>query len=335
MLYHINRTAMIKEAQDSLIHEKRPKTLFVEAMIFLLVVLIATVPQSVVTGVGLFVIMFSDPEFWELASSGTISDEAILEYSMKVTENLPDWYYVLMLAASGFMIIAAIVYCKAFEKRPLSSLGFSKRGFITEYLAGALVGLVMISVPVLACYLSGALTVSVSENVDIPTILLFLLAFLLQGMGEEVLFRGYLLTSLARRHHIWVAIIFSSALFAAFHTGNAAFGIIPFINITLFGIFSAVLMLKRGSIWAVGAIHSLWNFAQGNVFGLNVSGNPKFASFLTSSQGEVGAILSGGDFGPEGGLGATVVLLIAILIALLMPTKKGEQVEEAPERIIL
>ena len=335
MLYHINRTAMIKEAQDSLIHEKRPKTLFLEALIFLLVALIATVPQSIVTAVGLFIVMFSDPEFWSLAASGVVDDEAILEYSMKISENLPDWYYVLMLSASGFMIIAAIVYCKAFEKRPISSLGFSKRGFVIEYLAGAVVGLVMISIPILICYVTGALTVSVSESVDIPTVLLFLLAFMLQGMGEEALFRGYLLTSVARRHHIWVAIIFSSLMFAAFHSGNAAFGFIPFLNITLFGIFASVLMLKRGNIWTVGAIHSLWNFAQGNVFGLNVSGNPRFTSILTSFQGEVGAILSGGDFGPEGGLGVTVVLLVAILVSLVMPTKKGEQVEEAPERIIL
>ena len=115
-------------------------------------------------------------------------------------------------------------------------------------------------------------------------------------------------------------------MFTVFHMGNPNFSIIAFLNITLFGIFAGVFMLKRGSIWAVGAIHSLWNFAQSNLFGFNVSGNPKFDSLLSATDSNFGEILSGGDFGLEGGLGATVVLLVAILLALLMPTKKSEAI---------
>jgi membrane protease YdiL (CAAX protease family) len=332
-MYHINRTLMIKKAQESLINEKKPQTLFTEAMIFILVAMIATLPQGFISTIGLFIIMFTDPTFWNLAAAETVDPDAIMEYSMQLTQNLPQWYFVALLASSGFMILAAIVYCKAFQKRDLYSIGFSKRGFALEYLVGALVGLVMISLPILVCHLTGALTITVSDSIDPLTLFLFFVAFMLQGMGEEALFRGYLMTSIARRHHIWVAILFNSLMFAAFHMGNASFGIIPFLNITLFGIFASVLMLKRGNIWAVGAIHSLWNFAQGNVFGLNVSGNPKFASVFSSAQGEVGAILSGGDFGPEGGLGVTVVLLVAILVSLMLKTKSCEQVEEAPEKI--
>lgn len=328
MLYHINKTLMIKKAQDSLIHEKRPKSLFVEAMIFLLVAMIATLPQGFVSSISSFIIMFTDPEYWELAASETLEMDAIVSYVNGMMQDLPQWYFILLLASSGFMILAAAVYCRGFEKRELYSIGFSRRGCLVEYLVGAVAGLVMISLPVLVCHLTGALTITLSESVDVPVLILFFIAFMLQGMGEEALFRGYLMTTVARRHHIWVAIIFNSLMFAAFHVGNASFGIIPFINITLFGIFASVLMLKRGNIWAVGAIHSLWNFAQGNIFGLSVSGNPKFTSLFTSQQGEMGAILSGGDFGPEGGLGVTVVLLISILVSLLLPTKKSELVAE-------
>ena len=158
-------------------------------------------------------------------------------------------------------------------------------------------------------------------------IVIFFIAFILQGMGEEALFRGYLLTTLARRTHIWSAIIISSIMFSLFHIGNASFSIIAFINIFLFGVFASVFMLKRGSIWAVGAIHTVWNFVQGNVFGFNVSGNPKFETVFETAQANHGWVLHGGDFGPEGGLGVTVVLLVAILFALLLPTKKSEYVE--------
>lgn len=328
MLYHINKTLMIKKAQESLIREKRPQTLFIEAMIFLLVAMIATLPQGFVSSISTFIIMFTDPEYWELAASETLEMDAIVSYVNGMVQDLPQWYFILLLASSGFMILAAAVYCKSFQKRDLYSIGFSRRDCLIEYLVGAIAGLVMISLPVLVCHLTGALTITLSEGVNVPTLILFFVAFMLQGMGEEALFRGYLMTSIARRHHIWVAITFNSLMFAAFHVGNASFGIIPFINITLFGIFASVLMLKRGNIWAVGAIHSLWNFAQGNIFGLNVSGNPRFTSLFTSQQGEIGAILSGGDFGPEGGLGVTVVLLISILVSLLLPTKKSELVAE-------
>jgi membrane protease YdiL (CAAX protease family) len=158
-------------------------------------------------------------------------------------------------------------------------------------------------------------------------IVIFFFAFLLQGMGEEALFRGYLLTTLARRTKIWGAIIISSLIFALFHMGNANFSIIAFINIFLFGIFASVFMLKRGSIWAVSAIHTVWNFAQGNIFGFSVSGNSQMPSVLRSAGENFGWILHGGEFGPEGGLGVTIVLMIAILGALLIPTKKSEYVE--------
>jgi membrane protease YdiL (CAAX protease family) len=147
-------------------------------------------------------------------------------------------------------------------------------------------------------------------------------------MGEEILFRGYLMMTLARKTNIWVAIILSSLTFAAFHTGNAAFSFIAFLNIFLFGVFAAVYMLKRGSIWGACAIHTAWNFIQGNVLGFSVSGTQKLESLLEAKPNGFGSILHGGEFGLEGGLGATVILLIALLCALTMPTKKSEIVEE-------
>ena len=147
------------------------------------------------------------------------------------------------------------------------------------------------------------------------------------GFSEEVMFRGYLLTTLARKNNIWVAVACSSLFFALFHAGNASFSIIGFVNLALFGFFAAIVTLRRGSIWAISAIHAAWNFAQGNVFGFNVSGTPMTDTLLATKQNNFGAILSGGEFGLEGGLGATIVLLVAILLVLMSPTKKSETVK--------
>jgi membrane protease YdiL (CAAX protease family) len=275
--------------------------------------------------------IFTDPKFYELIDLSAFDPYTLLEYILEMMINIPSWLYVVMLFASGFMILFSILYCRIFEKRKPYTLGFTAHGCVTEYLLGIVIGFLMICAPILACKITGCVTIGVSETINPIMILLFFVAFVFQGMGEEALFRGYLMTSLARRSSIWSAIIINSLMFSIFHMGNASFSFIAFINIFLFGIFASVFMLKRGSIWAVGAIHTVWNFVQGNVFGMNVSGIQKFDSIFETTQASHGAILHGGSFGPEGGLGATIVLLIMIAIALLLPTKACERVsvEEA------
>lgn len=323
-MYQINECKMIRAAKDSLLYSKPERSMFSECMIFVLVTFICSIPQSIISMVYSLVTMLSDPEYYKLIFSATTDADDINQYVTNFSLSIPTWLYAAILASSGFMILGALIYCKKSQKRSPFTLGFNKRGVLPEYLAGAVIGLIMISLPALACYFSGCVTYKFESNVNPIMIAIFFGAFLLQGMGEEALFRGYLMTGLARRNNVWVAIIVSALIFAAFHMSNPNFSIIAFINITLFGIFAGVYMLKRGSIWGIGAIHSIWNFAQSNLFGFNVSGNPKFDTVFSSENANFGTILSGGDFGLEGGLGATIVLLIAILLTLLAPTKESE-----------
>ena len=324
---------MLAGAQDSLSPMSSPRSIFIECMIFLVVMMICSVPQSLILTVVMLVLIFTDPAYYDLVLSGVeagkLDTNAVMQYAQELTESHMGLIMLATLAGSGFLILGAIIYCRAFEKRSLFTIGFTKRGILPEYLFGIALGAVMISIPVLICHVSGCVTISFNQDFSPLYLLLFLFAFILQGMGEEAIFRGYLLTTLCRRNHEWVAIVVSSLMFAVFHIPNQSFGFISFINITLFGIFAAVFMLKRGSIWAVGAIHTVWNFMQGNIFGFSVSGNPKIPALFNAADHGFGTILSGGDFGIEGGLGATVILLIALLLALMMPAKKSE-LEPAP-----
>jgi len=328
MLYHIGLTRMLAGAQMSLPLEKRSKPFTLDILIFLLVSFIAQVPQSIVSFLYTIIAMMSDPAYYDLIKAETFDPDAITEYAINFMNDLPPLYYVFVLASTAFMIVGALLYCKLFEKRKAYTLGFTARSFLTEYLMGIVIGAVMITLPLVVCLLTGSVTLTLTENADYLMIGLFFLAFLIQGMAEEALFRGYLMTSLARKLKVWPAILISATFFALFHLGNASFSFIAFVNIFLFGVFAGVFMLKRGSIWAVGAIHAIWNFCQGNVFGFNVSGIVKFDSVFTSTQSSVGYILHGGNFGLEGGLGVTILLLIALLGALLIPTKKSEYIEE-------
>ena len=314
-------------AKESLQRCRRNLPVFLELLIFLLVSAVASVPQSIISSFAITFLMLFDPSFYKMIEQGNFDNGTIETYTANLIESIPSYVYALLLFSAGFMIVAAILYCHLFEKRKPYTLGFTKRGCISEYLLGLLIGLGMIIAPVLACKLTGCIDIAMSASVKPFMILAFFIAFLFQGMGEEALFRGYLMTSLARKTHVWIAVVINSLMFSLFHLNNASFSLIAFINIFLFGLFASIFMLKRGSIWAVGAIHAIWNFTQGNLFGFNVSGNPKFDSVMEVTQKNYGAILHGGDFGPEGGLAVTVILLIMIAVALAIPTKKSERVE--------
>lgn len=80
----------------------------------------------------------------------------------------------------------------------------------------------------------------------------------------------------------------------------------------------------------VGALHSMWNFAQGNLFGIPVSGLAGLPSPLKAdmAEGSLHTLINGGTFGIEGGLAVTVVLLASCALILFLPTKKTEIARE-------
>ena len=83
--------------------------------------------------------------------------------------------------------------------------------------------------------------------------------------------------------------------------------------------------VKRGNIWGVGALHSIWNLAQGNVYGIRVSGMQTGCSVLSSEMVAGRELINGGDFGLEGGLAVTIVLVVGTLVLLM--TKQQRYVE--------
>ena len=113
----------------------------------------------------------------------------------------------------------------------------------------------------------------------------------------------------------------NSALFALLHAANVGISWLAFLNLLLFGLFASVYMVRRGNIWGICAIHTMWNFAQGNIFGLQVSGMNPTASIFSFVGDDSKSWINGGSFGPEGGICVTLVLLISILILLPMKNK--------------
>jgi hypothetical protein len=100
----------------------------------------------------------------------------------------------------------------------------------------------------------------------------------------------------------------SSLFFGLIHGLNAGFNPLVLLNLTLVGLFLACWALAEGGLWGVCAWHALWNWTQGSVFGLSVSGDEVSASLLAFDTSGP-PLLGGGPFGPEGSIACTLVIL--------------------------
>jgi membrane protease YdiL (CAAX protease family) len=113
-----------------------------------------------------------------------------------------------------------------------------------------------------------------------------------------------------------IGVIFSALFFSALHLLNPNITLISVLNLFLFGLFAALYALWEGGLWGVFAIHSIWNWAQGNVFGLSVSGLYLQSSVLFNLTETGPDWITGGYFGPEGGIIVTLILLCAMTILI-------------------
>jgi membrane protease YdiL (CAAX protease family) len=131
------------------------------------------------------------------------------------------------------------------------------------------------------------------------------------AVTEELLFRGILFRWLEQFGGSWLALALTSILFGAAHLQNpsatwiAAGGIVIEAGVML----GAAYMLTR-SLWMPMGIHAAWNFTQGEIYDIPVSG--------TKVDGMVDAQLSGPPLLTGNGFG-----LEASVIAIAVATAFG------------
>ena len=214
------------------------------------------------------------------------------------------------------------LYARLIQGRKLRTLGFTKKNAVPHYLIGLLVGGGMFSVAIGICALFGSVTLS-AGSFSIPVIIVLFLCWMIQGNSEEIMCRGHMLVSFSRRYPTWVGVLLNSLLFACLHLMNPGIGVLPMINLFGFGIVMSLVFLRTGNIWMVSAIHTMWNFVQGNVFGVLVSGGEAGDTLLTCASDTSKSLINGGDFGLEGGLAVTAVLVITIVVLIFIKPCKG------------
>ena len=234
--------------------------------------------------------------------------------------------YFLYYELFSFVIILFlfIFWVKVIEKNALSSLGFVKRNWLKYLVWGIMISLVQMGVIALVYQVSGIGSFELNE-LSLEPILFILGLFpfwLLQGGTEEVATRGWLLTRIAARTNLPLAIAISSSLFGILHMGNAGVTFLSVLNIVLDGVLAGLLLVYTDSIWLVVAQHGTWNYVQGNLLGFQVSGTGADASIFSFTMGSGPDWLTGGAFGAEGSIITTLVLLVSLVIVYRLGERK-------------
>jgi len=138
-----------------------------------------------------------------------------------------------------------------------------------------------------------------------------LVLFIFVGINEEMFSRGYCMTVLKQTGNKWVVIIVSSIIFSIMHSLNPSMSIISYLNLFLIAVLFAYMFLKSNNLWLPIGYHITWNYFQGNIFGFNVSGQSTESLYKLNTP--VKNIITGGAFGPEGGLVVTFIIIVGFI----------------------
>lgn len=225
----------------------------------------------------------------------------------------PEYAMIFNLWSTLLVSFAVYFFVKYYQKRNLKSLGLVDDRKGKSYLKGLLIGSGMLGISFLLSYLLSGFKIRLNiQNVDLKIFILFVIGWIFQGFEEEFITRSVLMNYLGALKNPRTGIIANSLIFAILHLGNSYFNLIAFFNIFLMGLVFSMLFYIRDSIYISAAAHSMWNFLQGNFFGINVSGiiTSKNTIFLSESVGN--KWISGGGFGIEASLVVTIVEILAL-----------------------
>jgi membrane protease YdiL (CAAX protease family) len=219
-------------------------------------------------------------------------------------------------------ILAIISYkylFKFYEKREITEVSTNR--IIKNLSLGIILGAVLQSLTILIIYLKGGYSI-ISIN---P--ILFIIPPLTMGITsaiiEEVLFRGILFRIPEEKLGSYISLIISAIIFGTIHLSNPNSSLSAGIGLAIqAGLLLGAAYIYSRNLWFPIAIHFAWNFMQSAIFGANVSGNA-ISKTLVVSNIEGANWFTGGQFGPEGSIQATIFCLIATIILLILSHKKG------------
>lgn len=149
---------------------------------------------------------------------------------------------------------------------------------------------------------------------DAPVWTLFLLTAVAPGITEEIVSRGILFRLTEEGLGTWIALAVSALFFGFAHASNPGATVWSSVAISIEAglLFGLLYHVTRSLWWCIG-LHAGWNFVQGAVFGIPVSGIQ--VDGLLDSQLQGPDWLDGGGFGAEA---SVLTVLTCGIVSLLL-----------------
>ena len=220
-----------------------------------------------------------------------------------------------------YMIFALYFWRVKKDRYILKKLPFKINHFIIGLIVGGTLNLL--------CAFGAMLNKELVITFNGANILIMIFAFVLvtiQSTAEELLCRLFIYQKLKKSYKsAWIPIIVSSVFFGLMHTANPGIGILPILNITIYGLFMAVVIYYVDSFWTVAAIHTAWNYMQNFLLGLPNSGMEASYSLYKAVLFKSGFFYDE-IFGLEGPIFCTILLSLATLTVYLVYRNKDKKV---------
>lgn len=228
-------------------------------------------------------------------------------------------------------LLAYLLLVKLVERRPIEEL--APRRLLPDGAKGTLAGLLLFSAVVGVLYLLGSYHVT-GTNMDAQWLPALLMAGLGAGIGEEVITRGALFRIVEEGLGTWVALIVSALFFGAAHIANPGATVWSSAAIAIeAGLLFGMLYHVTRSLPICMGLHAAWNFAQGTIFGIPVSGTPADGWLVSTRTGP--DWLSGGVFGAEASVIALSLCSLCTLALLVVALQRGSIVPCRPWQQLL
>jgi len=153
-------------------------------------------------------------------------------------------------------------------------------------------------------------------------------AFLLVGLSEEFLFRGYILYTLTRGMGFWPAAVSLSIAFGGVHLRNPGEGVVGAASVAVTGLVFAFALRRTGNLWLAVGWHASFDFGETFLFSVPDSG-VLYDKHLSNAILHGANWLTGGTVGPEGSVFSFLTMgICALLIHFFFPAKNVSTARE-------
>ncbi|MBU9276861.1 CPBP family intramembrane glutamic endopeptidase [Burkholderia gladioli] len=241
----------------------------------------------------------------------------ILDHALKKPHDNPTLSPSDALAA-GLINLLAVTSATAalakLERKSLFDYGLTGAAKAVRFLSGSVIGFVAISVLMLALWKTGFVQIDRAGRQAWEYAGAWASIFLMAAVFEELLLRGYLQITLARRIGFWRASAVLSVIFGLLHATSPTENLVGMANAIVLGLILCLTLWYTGSLWWAIGFHAAWDWGESAVYGASDSGSViQHAMFAARPLGS--ALLSGGSAGPEGSL---LILPLMGLLAVLI-----------------